>query len=517
MSTLLHTNTNNRFSAITVLIVAITFVITLVLMLPTATSIVRIWNISDTFTHGFFVLPAFLYLAWSKRSWYVNKNAAPDWRVIPLIVACSGLWLLAQQSGIQVIEQIALVLVLILGIWAVVGTQIAKTIAFPLMFLIFLAPVGDELVPSLMELTADFTVWAVAMTGIPIYREGLYFSLPSGDWSVVEACSGVRYLISSIMLGSIYAYLNYTSVYRRIVFIAISAIVPLIANGLRAYLIVMLGHFSGNKLATGVDHLVYGWVFFGIIMFALFTVGALFHDTDSADDQSELAANPNNTEPDRVSDYSIVKSFLTWLIIIFAIAIGPLWSAVIEKDTSKALLAPTNNILQSLLPASKEAKPNTPKESTTVWEPLIGGFDNRLEAQYKTSDFTSIRALAYVYYDQKQGKEMINSANKLTSGIQSQWRVIEQTELVAHVSNKTNGTKLEALRIRSKDSTLNVLRWYSINGVVTNSPIMAKLIELRNRILLKKNISVHYILSTDDTNDQSELELLEIAKNLIQN
>ena len=53
-------------------------------------------------------------------------------------------------------------------------------------------------------------------------------------------------------------------------FVAASILVPIVANWLRAYMIVMIGHLSNNKLAVGVDHIIYGWVFFGIVMLLLF-------------------------------------------------------------------------------------------------------------------------------------------------------------------------------------------------------------------------------------------------------
>ena len=56
-------------------------------------------------------------------------------------------------------------------------------------------------------------------------------------------------------------------------FVALSVIVPIVANGLRAYMIVMIAHLSDMKLALGVDHLIYGWVFFGLVMLLLFWVG----------------------------------------------------------------------------------------------------------------------------------------------------------------------------------------------------------------------------------------------------
>ena len=97
---------------------------------------------------------------------------------------------------------------------------------------------------------------------------------------MVEACSGVRYLIASVMVGTLFAYLTYQSLARRIAFVAVSFLVPVLANWLRAYMIVMLGHLSGNKLAVGVDHLIYGWVFFGVVMLLMFWIGARWREDE---------------------------------------------------------------------------------------------------------------------------------------------------------------------------------------------------------------------------------------------
>ena len=109
-------------------------------------------------------------------------------------------------------------------------------------------------------------------------REGTFFTIPPGNWSVVEGCSGLRYLIASITVGALFAYLSYQKLWKRLLFVALSVVVPIIANGLRAYMIVMIAHLSDMKLALGVDHLIYGWLFFGLVMFLLFWVGSFWRD-----------------------------------------------------------------------------------------------------------------------------------------------------------------------------------------------------------------------------------------------
>lgn len=247
----------------------------------TATSMVRIWLRSETFTHAFLVIPITAWLIWRRRHDLAAQTprAQPLW-LLPM-AAAAFLWLLGELAGVAPASQFALVSLVVLTVPALCGWGVARRILFPLLFLFFTVPFGEFAVPQLMDWTADFTVAALVATGIPVYREGLQFVIPSGNWSVIEACSGVRYMISSFMVGTLFAYLNYRSMWRRIVFAVVALVVPLVANWLRAYMIVMIGHLSGNELAVGVDHLIYGWVFFGIVIGLMFFIGARWSEPDA--------------------------------------------------------------------------------------------------------------------------------------------------------------------------------------------------------------------------------------------
>ena len=106
------------------------------------------------------------------------------------------------------VPQFSLVFLVIFSIITILGWQAAKTIAFPLIFLLFAVPFGEFTQPKLMEWTAKFTVVGLRLTGVPVYSEGQHIIIPSGTWSVVEACSGVRYLIASVTVGTVFAYLR---------------------------------------------------------------------------------------------------------------------------------------------------------------------------------------------------------------------------------------------------------------------------------------------------------------------
>lgn len=250
----------------------------LLLYRDTAASMVGTWARSETFAHGFLVLPIVLWLVGRQRAHLARLAPVPArGALLPLCLA--GLvWLAAKLAMVKVVAELALVGILVACVPALLGWQAARQLAFPLGFLFFAVPAGEFLIPSLMDLTAYFTVLGLRFSGIPVYQEGRDFIIPSGRWSVVEACSGIRYLISSLMVGTLFAYLNFRSPGRRLAFVGLSLLVPLAANWVRAYLIVMLGHFSGNELATGADHLIYGWLFFGVVILAMFAIGARWRE-----------------------------------------------------------------------------------------------------------------------------------------------------------------------------------------------------------------------------------------------
>jgi exosortase A len=248
---------------------------------PTAASIESIWRRTETFAHGYVVIPIVLWLVWRKRYALATLPVKPFWPALVIVAGAGFAWMAGNLAGVLGLEHFALYFMLAGALVAVLGLPIAREIAFSLAFLAFAVPFGEFLVPVLIDRTADFTIAAVRASGVPVFREGNHFAIPSGRWSVVEACSGIRYLIASMMVGALYAHLTYRSTRKRVLFFLASIVVPIIANWLRAYIIVMLGHLTNNRLAAGVDHIIYGWVFFGVVMAAMFWIGAYWRDDEA--------------------------------------------------------------------------------------------------------------------------------------------------------------------------------------------------------------------------------------------
>ena len=273
----------------------VTIAISAVLYYETLWSMIILWSRSQTFAHGFVVAPISAWMIWRKRDYLARFEPRPALAaLIPLSIQGIA-WLLASLANVPVVAQYAVVSMIPSVVVATLGWEIARLIAFPLTYLLLAVPFGEIFIPYLIDFTANFTVGALQLSGVPVFREHNYFSIPSGTWSVVEACSGLRYLIASLALGALYAQLNYRSTQRRLIFIGIALIVPIFANGVRAYLIVMIGHWSNMQLAVGIDHLIYGWVFFGLVSLILFWCASLWPEPVIA--PAPLAPQPASIKP----------------------------------------------------------------------------------------------------------------------------------------------------------------------------------------------------------------------------
>ena len=457
----------------------------LVIYHQTLGSMIATWYRSETYAHGFLIFPFVIYLIWTKRrSIYIHSQQ-------PCPIALLGLgilgffWLVAELASVQVLTQYILVAMLPMVVAVILGYRIMFAMAFPLAYLFFAVPFGDMLIPPLINFTADFTVSALQLTGIPVYREGTFFSLPTGNWSVVEACSGLRYLIASVTLGTLYAYLTYRSLTRRLIFIFFSILVPIIANGVRAYLIVMTGHLSNMQLAVGVDHLIYGWIFFGFVMLVLFWVGSFWREDEDEEttakyDEQRLIGIENKT-------VSIKKTAFITLAAISITMIWPIYAAYLEKDTVHVQPEFSFN-----LPDRKEWR--ITKNPVTDWAPIYVGHPGKFEQHYSGSGDSQISLYVTYYFNQRQGNELINFGNILVQEVDAPWRKIHE-EKKSVMINKHEMTIRQA-QLSSYSGNLLVWRWYVLGNEETISTYMAKALLARNRLLYGEDFGAEIIVAS---------------------
>ncbi|MES2960129.1 MAG: exosortase A [Pseudomonadota bacterium] len=446
----------------------------LLLYRDTAIGMVSIWARSDTFAHAFLVPPIVAWLIWRRRHELAAQRPEPNaWLLLP-IAAMAAAWLLGDLVGVNSVTQFAFTALLVLVTLALLGLPASRSILFPLGFLFFAVPIGEFLLPVLMTGTADFTVTALRASGIPVYRDGLQFVIPSGTWSVVEACSGVRYLIASLTVGTLFAYLNYRSTRRRLIFIGISVLVPILANWVRAYLIVMLGHLSDNRLATGADHLLYGWVFFGVVMVIMFVIGMRWADTDPAPSVDGRPARPAAGDPARADRPWAMAAALALLVALPQLL---LWGLDRSDDRRAPTLVPLGALAEGWQPGAA---------AFTDWRPAFQQPSAEAQARYGSAGGAVGVYIGY-YRDQDYRRKLVSSANGLVVG-EGTWVQVERGE-------RTMQTGAGPLTVRTawlrgsrvpgqvEAPRLRVWQIYWVDSHVTASDAWAKVYGALSRLL----------------------------------
>jgi exosortase A len=419
----------------------------------------RVWMVSETFGHGMLVAPISLWLVWRQREQLAQiQPRASWWGFLLLALSCFG-WLVAELAGINVVAQAAVTAMIPSLVLAICGWTVAWSIVFPLAFLFFMVPAGEALNPPLMEGTADAVVWAVGASGIPIFRDGLHFALPTGQWSVVEACSGLRYVLASAVLGSLFAYLNFTSFRKRAIFFASTMLLALIGNWMRAYLIVLVGHFSQMKYGTGDDHIVYGWVFFGLVMFAVFVMGSRWRDNDPLPQTGSVAGkDASNVLPFRASP----RSASVWPVLISAILVVALTQFGLRElrnvEVRPDFAARASAAIGPFTPGKLSMQPSFEGARAS----LQGVIDPALGTEFYMAYFAN----------QTEGHEMIAFGNSVLSDSDKTWLTMSRVDRTVSVDGRELPVREWVIR-RGNEQRL-VWSWYTVGGSFASSEYKAK-------------------------------------------
>lgn len=439
----------------------------------TASAMVGVWRESDTFAHGFLVPPIVAWLVWRQRHALAATVPHPGWWALLPMALVLLLWQAGDIVAVNSVMQFALVGMLVLMVLLVIGRKSVQAILFPLGFLFFMVPVGEFLLPLLMESTADFTVFALSITGIPVYREGQQFIIPSGNWSVVEACSGIRYLIASVMVGTLFAYMNYRALWRRWVFVGVSIVMPIVANWLRAYMIVMLGHLSNNRIAVGVDHLIYGWVFFGIVIMLMFWIGARW-------------AEPDAPLPAPDGSVAVAESAGDWRRAPWAAAtcgvlllsLLPAGSALLDGGDRAA--AASKIALPELIGRWQVQEP---AKAPQDWAPTFYNPRSLTIRGYRAEDGEVVLHLAYFRHQDLDSK-LVSSMHRITTADSPTWNRSAPAPL--QVAGATWQLALlqasPSLSSISRIPKIVVARTYWVDGRFTASDVEAKWLNAMSRL-----------------------------------
>jgi exosortase A len=434
----------------------------------TVSSMVETWSTTQSFSHGFLIVPICIYLLWQRRREFAETNPRPSVWGIAFAVAAAFAWLLGSLAGVLVVQQFAFV-AMVQGLFvAVVGTGPLRVAKFPILYLYFAVPFGTSLIAPLQDFTAQFLVHMLRLSGMPVYLDGIFLQIPSGSFEVAEACAGLRFLITSVALGVVFAYVVYHQLWRRVLFIALSVIVPIIANGFRAYGIVMLAHYSDYRIAAGVDHITYGLIFLSIVFFLLLALGMSLRERSKPVSLvvSSIAPRPAGRRP------------ATSISFLAATAAVLLFAASASGYAGYSAYLAGGGVATTLTPPVVGAPWTALTAANASWQPTFVDPDKESLQTYADGDRHVDLYIAY-YRHQRQGAEVVHGLNSFAGA--PPWERVGGGHIQAVVDGQD--LKVAYTRIRSPSGHRVVWHWYWVDGQYTASPYVAKLLEVKAKLL----------------------------------
>jgi exosortase len=242
-------------------------------------SLGRQWANDDNYSHGFFVIPLAAFFAWERRDVLRRAQRRPS-AVGLLVIGVSLLLLVAGRLGAELfLTRVSLVGVLVgitLYVW---GREHLRVLAFPLAFLLLMIPlpaiIFNKIAFPLQLLASQIGETAIAAAGIPVLREGNVLQLPTRDLEVAQACSGIRSLVSLLMLAIVLGYFTEKRTGARVL-IALAALpIAIAANAARVAGTGLASELISPAVAEGFFHTFSGWLMFVVAFAGLMLVQRL--------------------------------------------------------------------------------------------------------------------------------------------------------------------------------------------------------------------------------------------------
>lgn len=448
----------------------------LLLFLRDVGDIVALWWTSSTFEHCLLILPIIVWLI-VQRSALLRQLTPRPWLPGLMVVGVGAFgWMLGDAAGVALARHFGLIIMLQGAVIACLGPTVSRAIAFPLFYALFLVPAGEELVAPLQTVTAKFCMFLLDVAGVPARIEGVFITIPNGYFEVAEACSGVKFLIAMIALGALAANICFRSWPRRILFMAACVIVPIIANGLRAWGTIYMSHLTSADFAAGFDHVVYGWIFFAVVIVLVLVGGWPFFDRGVDDpwfDPAKLEPVPPSADHPR-------KLPLVAFAAI-AIAVAPIaWSSVATAGGRNAV--PSDVALPELPGWRKVRSEGKP------WMPRFSGADRLLIERYVDRHGNHVDLAVAIFASQAEGREVVGyGQGAIDPG--SDW---------AWTDARPAPADGQAFRITAPGPVVReVVTFYRVGDIVTGSETRVKLETLKARLLGGPQRAVAVIVSAE--------------------
>ncbi len=423
-----------------------------------AFSMAEIWWNASTFNHCLLIIPILWWLV-DQRKDELAKLMPQPWG-LPLLWVGAGAfgWLLGDAGGVALARHAGLVMMLQGSASVLLGPALTRGLLFPLLYMVFLVPFGEEFVPTLQTITAEMCMALLGLTGIPAHIDGIYIATPTALFRVAEACSGVKFLVAMVALGALIANVCFTSWPRRIAFMAACVTIPILANGLRAFGTIWIAHHGNLDFAASFDHVVYGWVFFGIVIALVMAAGWPFFDRPADAPPIDAASLGSTTK--------LALRPMTAIAVLAAVVLLPFgWSSYIASATSPV---PAQIALPQVAGWSRvDYRP------VHAWTPHFAGANHTLLGRYRDAAGREADLYIALYDRQGEGRELVGYGQGAAMEANG-WGWIAGCDAPA-------AARCERISAKGR-FTREVMSFYRVGGTTSGSGARIKLATLKARL-----------------------------------
>ena len=453
---------------------------------------VSVWWIYPTYSHCFLILPISFWLAWEKRERLAHIAPSVELRALWAVPVLVLMWWLGRLATINEVQQFAVVGLIQVAIVAMLGMRVCRLVWFPTLYLLFLVPTGQYLIGPMQRLATVFVDSMLNLINIPHYTEGTLIELSNGRFEIAEACAGLRFLIATVALGVLFAYLTFRKWYKVVLFLASCVAVPLIGNGLRIVGIILLAHFTSNEYGVGADHLVYGWGFNIAILLVLFLCGSRFRDPISErSDHADIAPPPDSSQ-------KLIVALVSAAVLSAAGPAFAMWHESERLGTSAAEIGRPLNL-----------RGWHATQNYSDWKPNYLDMDAHLAASFSSDSSPASPPVDFFigYYATER------SGHALTAHISHLW----EGDLWTPIASGTVRARLEGQDISLQETVITSVAerrmiWtsYWIDGKFTTSTLTVRLRQIRAGLEGHEGEALVAISTiVDDTDDAARRRLTE--------
>jgi exosortase A len=426
-----------------------------------AAGIFHQWWSSETYGHCLLIPLILVYLVWQRKAELSKLTPRPWLPAAALLLIGGAGWLVGEIAGAAIIRHTALVGMLIVSVPLVLGLAVARGLTFVLFFSLFMIPAGDQLIPTLQTITADICIKLLEWSGVPAFIDGVFIAIPNGNFEVAEACSGVRFLIAMIAFSVLVANLCFKSWTRRIVFVASAIVLSIVANGIRAFGTIYIAHLTTPAFAAGVDHIVYGWIFFAIVMVVLMAAGWKFFDRPVDDP----AFDPERLQPIPPRPASLRAVVVAAAVGVAVSVAAPIYAATVLNR------APAVRTVAVVLP-DVPGWTRLPSPETG-WKPHYRGVSAEAIGRYIDAGGQPVDLYIGIYDKQAEKRELVGYRQGLLPP-RTDW---------AWARNDAPPPSGRAMQINRGNEVRENWQWFLVNGKLTGSDYTVKIETLKAKLL----------------------------------